>query len=150
MNFKRDKRFTQGIFKPENPDKLIGNKQPIFRSSWELRFFRWADRNANVLAWGSENIIIPYLSPLDSKVHRYFVDNFVVFAGCNGEREKFLIEIKPSKQLKQPSNDRKKTKTLLYEQKTWIINQVKWRAARDWAVKKGYKFIILTEKELGL
>ena len=143
--------FRQGVFRPQNSGKYVGSNFPQYRSSWELKFFRWADLNKNVLAWGSENIIIPYINPLDNKVHRYFVDNYVVFKDSKGEKQKFLIEIKPSKQVEKPiSSLRKKQSTVLYEQTTWITNQAKWEAAKKWAEKKGCQFIILTEKELGI
>jgi hypothetical protein len=148
---KKDKRFRQGIFKPKNKNKYIGNDSPTYRSSWELKFFRWADCNENILAWGSENIIIPYTSPLDGKVHRYFVDNFIVFRDRNGNKQKFLIEIKPSKQVAKPTTVKgKHRRTILYEQKTWVVNQAKWKAAEEWSKRKGYKFLIITEKELGI
>jgi hypothetical protein len=148
---KKDKRYRQGVFKPINNIKYIGNGNPVYRSSWELKFFRWADLNENILAWGSENIIIPYLSPLDNKVHRYFVDNFIVFLDRNKNKKKFLIEIKPSKQVEKPCITKGKRKTtILYEQKTWVVNQAKWEAAKKWSGKKGYEFLILTEKELGI
>ena len=143
--------FRQGVFRPQNSGKYVGSNFPQYRSSWELKFFRWADLNENVLAWGSENIIVPYINPLDNKVHRYFVDNYVVFKDSKGEKQKFLIEIKPSKQVEKPiSSLRKKKSTVLYEQTTWITNQAKWEAAKKWAEKKGCQFIILTEKELGI
>ena len=148
---KRDKRFRQGIFKPNNRNKFIGCEDPVYRSSYELKFFRWADTNPNILAWGSENIIIPYTSPLDGKIHRYFVDNFIIFKDKEGKKQKFLIEIKPSVQVVKPVNIAgKQRRTILYEQKTWIKNQAKWKAAEEWSKRKGYKFIILTEKELGI
>jgi hypothetical protein len=144
-------KFIQGVFKPRNPTKYIGHGDPIYRSGWELKFFRWADMNENILAWGSENVIVPYISPLDQKVHRYFVDNFVIFKDKDGNKNKFLIEIKPSKQVERPTvSNRKKKSTMIYEQTTWIINQAKWEAAKRWAEKKGYQFIVLTEKELGI
>jgi hypothetical protein len=143
--------FKQGVYKPQNSEKYIGSNYPQYRSSWELKFFRWADLTETILAWGSENIIIPYINPLDNKVHRYFVDNFVVFKDNKGDKKKFLIEIKPSKQVAKPiPNNRKKQSTMLYEQTTWITNQAKWEAAKKWSEKKGYQFIILTEKELGI
>ena len=148
---KKDKRFRQGIFKPIHSEKLIGASDPVYRSSYELKFFRWADTNSNILAWGSENIIIPYTSPLDGRVHRYFVDNFVIFKDKNNVKQKFLIEIKPAAQVAKPTNVKnKQRRTILYEQKTWIINQAKWKAAEEWSNRKGYKFLILTEKELGI
>ncbi len=148
---KKDRRFRQGIFKPIYSEKFVGAKDPVYRSSYELKFFRWADTNSNILAWGSENIIIPYTSPLDGRVHRYFVDNFVIFKDKNNVKQKFLIEIKPSSQVAKPINVKnKQRRTILYEQKTWIINQAKWKAAEEWSKRKGYKFLILTEKELGI
>ena len=85
---KKNKNFRQGVFKPINSQKYIGKGNPTYRSGWELKFFRWADLNENILAWGSENIIIPYLNPLDGKVHRYFVDNFIMFKDKNGNKNK--------------------------------------------------------------
>ena len=150
-NLKKDKRYRQGIFTPTNPNKCIGNKKPVYRSGWELKFFRWADLNENILVWGSENIIIPYVSPVDRRVHRYFVDNFIVFKDKHGNKKKFIIEIKPKKQTIKPvHSNRKKKTTMLYEQKAWVVNQAKWDAAKTWADRKGYEFIILTEKELGI
>ena len=148
---KKDKRFRQGIFNPTNPKKYVGKKNPIYRSGWELKFFRWADLNENILAWGSENIIIPYLNPLDGKVHRYFVDNYIVFKDRDGNKNKFIIEIKPSKQTIRPVKTKyKKQKTILYEQKMYIQNTAKWKAANEWAKKKGCKFLLITEKELNV
>lgn len=39
---------------------------------------------------------------------------------------------------------------MLYEQKMFIQNKAKWEAATKWALKKGCKFIIITEKELNM
>jgi hypothetical protein len=144
---KKDDRFIQGIFKPNNPKKFIG-KHAIFRSSFERKFFLWADSNPNVLEWGSENIIIPYKSPVDDRWHRYYVDNFVVLKeGAN--IVKYLVEIKPYKQTIAPvPSKRKKKSTLIYESTQWAINQAKWEAAEKYAKSKGYKFIKITEKEL--
>lgn len=143
--------FRQGVFNPTNPSKYIGNQKPIYRSGWELKFFRWADMNENILKWGSENVIIPYVNPLDGRVHRYFVDNFIVFKDNNGNHNKFLIEIKPSKQTQRPVRTKyKKNKTMIYEQKMYVQNTAKWKAANEWAKKKNCKFLILTEKELNI
>ena len=69
-------KWRQGIFVPKNQDKFIGRKA-VYRSGLELKFFRFCDSNPNVLKWGSENVIIPYRSPIDHKMHRYFVDNYI-------------------------------------------------------------------------
>jgi hypothetical protein len=144
-------KYKQGIYRPINIEKYLGKNNPVYRSGWELKFFRWADTNPNILAWGSENIIVPYINPLDQKVHRYFVDNFVVFKDKDGNKQKLLIEIKPSKQTVQPVPTKgKHKKTILYEQTTWITNQAKWIAAKEWAKRKNMEFIILTEKELNI
>ena len=70
--------WAQGIFTPKNPQKYVGKHAPKYRSGWELTFMRFCDNNINVLKWGSENVIVPYISPLDGRVHKYYVDNFVV------------------------------------------------------------------------
>ena len=89
------------------------------------------------------------MNPLDNKVHRYFVDNYIIFKDREGKENKFLIEIKPSKQTKRPIRSKnKKSSTMLYEQKMYVQNTAKWKAAEKWANKKGYKFLIITEKEL--
>lgn len=140
-------KFIQGVYKPINPQKFMG-KQAVYRSSFELKFFKWADINPNVLKWGSENVIIPYISPVDGRVHRYFVDNIIhLREGANISR--YLIEIKPSKQTIAPTpSKRKKATTVLYEKVTYAVNSAKWDAAKDYAKMHGMKFQILTEREL--
>ena len=143
----RDLRFKQGIYTPKNAQKFL-NKKPIYRSSWERKFMHWCDHNNNVLVVGSENVIVPYKSPIDGKVHRYYVDNFVVIQEGT-KTTKYLIEIKPKKQTEQPTpSKRKKPTTVLYEQVTWAINQAKWAAAKEYANKKEYNFLLLTEDQL--
>ena len=140
--------FKKGLFRPKNKNKYIGQKHPGYRSSWELYFFQWCDRNPNVLEWASEAVIVPYISPLDNKVHRYFVDNILILKE-GSKNVKYLVEIKPYKQTIPPNaTRRKKRETLLHEQATYEVNKVKWEAASEWAKKNGYKFIIITEKEL--
>tara|TARA_R110002012_G_C11647515_1_gene611143 strand:+ start:1790 stop:2230 length:441 start_codon:yes stop_codon:yes gene_type:complete len=140
------KKWRQGIFVPKNQNKFIGTKA-TYRSGLELKFFRFCDDSPNVLKWGSENVIVPYRSPLDNKMHKYYVDNLVVIK--EGEEiKKYLVEIKPYKQTKKPQTKYRKKSHLLYEQRAYITNQAKWHAARDYCKKCGYAFIIITEKEL--
>ena len=62
-------------YKPSFPKKYKGNPNNIIcRSTWERRFCRWCDLNENILEWGSEEFFIPYISPVDHRVHRYFPD----------------------------------------------------------------------------
>ncbi len=140
--------YKQGAYSPLNSEKYIGTRPIIYRSGWELKFFRWCDKNKNVLKWGSESVVIPYISPLDGRPHRYFVDN-VVFIQEGDNMVKYLIEIKPKKQTVPPTRSkRKKRSTMLYESNMFVINQSKWEAAEKWCKKKGYKFLILTEDQL--
>ena len=61
----------KGRYRISNPVKYRGNiHDVIYRSSWELKFMKWCDTNISVLEWGSETMVIPYKSPVDSKVHR--------------------------------------------------------------------------------
>ena len=146
MNISKNSKYRQGIFYPKNTDKFVGTSA-IYRSGLELKFMRFCDNNPNVIKWGSENVIIPYLSPIDNKVHRYFVDNFVVIK--EGEKiGKYLIEIKPSKQTVRPTTRYKKKEHIIFEQSMFIVNQAKWSAAREYCKKKGLEFLILTEKDL--
>lgn len=148
LPLKRDKRFRQGIYKPKHPEKFIG-KYAIYRSGLECKFFQFCDNNPNVVRWGSENIKIPYVSKIDNRWHTYYVDNYVEI--MEGKiLMKYLVEIKPFKQTKKPeAKQGKKKSSLLYEQTQWIINhESKWPAAQKFCKDRGWKFLILTEKEL--
>lgn len=141
--------FRQGVYRPQNHNKYRGKTYPVYRSGWELKFFKWCDNNPNILAWNSESVIIPYTSPLDNRIHRYFVDGLITIKEKTGIKT-YLIEIKPSSQVSPPVQKKyKKRKTMLYEQRTYVLNRAKWDAAEKWASKKGIEFKILTEKELG-
>lgn len=142
----RDERFKQGVYKPVN-NKYTGKSHPKYRSSWELKFFRWCDLNQNVVSWNSENVIIPYRIG-NGKPRRYIVDNTVVMKQ-KGRLIKYLIEIKPYVQTQPPKpHGNKKRSTLIYEQYTYAKNKSKWQAAQQWCKKQGYEFLIITEREL--
>ena len=142
--------YKQGIYKPVNSKKYTGRGIPEYRSSWELKFFQWCDKNSNVLEWSSESVIVPYKSPVDNRYHRYYVDNAVALKEGN-EVVRYLVEIKPHKQTQPPKESkRKKKSTILYEKMTYAVNQAKWEAANKFANTKNMKFIILTENELNI
>lgn len=145
---KKNPKYKQGIFTPISSNKYIGSRPIYYRSSLELDVFRMLDRNSNILSWGSESIIIPYKSPIDNKIHRYFVDlNFTLL--INNKQEKFLVEIKPHSQTLQPTpSNRKSSKTIIYENVMYTINKAKWSAAEEWCKENKYKFLILTEKHI--
>jgi hypothetical protein len=146
---KRTVKFKQGIFRPNYPEKYKGTLPILYRSSYELKYFRWCDHNPAVISWGSESIIIPYQNPLTGKVSRYFVDSNITIKTKNNELKKYLIEIKPSIQT-MPPKPGKNTRALLRRQAEYVKNRAKWEAAAQWSKKKGYEFTILTEKHLGL
>jgi len=142
----RDKRFKQGVYRSTS-NKYAGKSDPIYRSSWELKFFRWCDLNPNVVKWCSENVTIPYRIG-NGKPRRYIVDNVVHLKTPAGIK-KYLVEIKPHVQTQPPKpHGNKKRSTVIYEQYTYAKNQSKWKAAAQWCKKHGYEFLILTEKHL--
>jgi hypothetical protein len=146
MNLQKNNKYRQGVFTPVNKSKFLG-VSAIYRSGLELKFMRFCDSNQNVIKWGSENVVIPYISPLDGRAHKYYVDNFVIIK--EGEEiKKYLIEIKPSKQTVPPVTKYKKKEHLIYEQSMYVKNQAKWQAATEFCKKKGLEFLILTEKHL--
>lgn len=140
--------YKQGIFYPQHGKKYVGKTPIIYRSGWELKFFRWCDVNENVLEWTSESVIIPYVNPLNGRPRRYFVDNSVVIK--EGDKiARYLVEIKPKKQTVPPKrSNRKKQSTMLYESTMYVQNKAKWEAAEKWCKKRRYKFLILTEDQL--
>jgi len=141
----------KGKFKTKNPAKYQGDiTNIVYRSLWELRFMKWCDNNTSVLEWGSETIIVPYISPLDRKVHRYFVDFYIKVKNKNGEIQKYLVEIKPERFTKPPVIPAKKTKRFVDEVFQWGVNEAKWKAAFEFCKDRNMTFMILTEKDLGL
>jgi hypothetical protein len=143
--------FYQGKYRVRNPEKYVGDYgNVVFRSLWERKFMVWCDTNPSVLKWGSEIYPIKYFSKIDGKVHRYFIDFFVQIRKADGSIQNLAIEIKPFSQTQPPVRGKKREKTYIQECLTYQINQDKWAAAREWAEKNGFEFIILTEYELGL
>jgi hypothetical protein len=148
---KNGKAPYQGKFYPANPKKYVGNVDNIiFRSGMELRLFKHLDLRQNVLEWSSEELAIPYVSPLDNKIHRYFPDALVKSQYPDGTTKVFLFEIKESTQLNppKPPKTKKGEKRFIREMKTYKINDSKWKAARQVCAKNGWEFQFLTEKDL--
>lgn len=144
------KRY-QGFFKPKNPSKYIGDPTNIvYRSSWELKLMLYLDTHKDIIEWGSEEIIIPYISPLDNKVRRYFPDFIIKKINRDGKKETALIEVKPAAQTKPPPKQEKITKRYITEVRTWGVNEAKWKAAEEYCKDRNWKFYIFTEKELGI
>jgi hypothetical protein len=139
----------RGRYNPKNPKKYKGDpKNIIYRSSWELKFMIYCDNNENILEWGSEEIFIPYVSPVDGKKHRYFPDFYIKTLNREGKIKKYLVEVKPLYQVVGPQVQQKRTKKYINEVMTYAVNQAKWKAAKEFCSDQLWEFIILTEKEL--
>ena len=110
----------------------------------------YCDLNENIIEWGSEEIALPYRSPLDNKIHRYFPDFYIKVKENNGSIKRYLIEIKPKKQTVEPKVQKRKTKSYIYEVTEYAKNQAKWRAAEEFCKDRMWEFKVLTEDELGI
>jgi hypothetical protein len=140
-----------GKFSPKNTNKYLGDPTNIwYRSLWERRVMVYLDENSNVIEWSNEEIIIPYLSPVDNKIHRYFPDFFVRLRNKQGLIESTIIEVKPSSQTKPPKMQKRTTRKYITEVMTWGVNEAKWKAADIYCKDRGWKFVVVTEKDLGI
>lgn len=140
--------FYKGKYKVKNPEKYVrkaGLNDIVYRSSWELFVMKWCDKNPDVISWGSEEVIIPYISKVDNKRHRYFLDFYIKFKN----NKIYLVEVKPKYQTAEPKPGLKKSKKkLLSEVTTYATNVSKWAAARAFAVERNAEFHIWTEDDL--
>ena len=143
--------YVQGLYQPKNPEKYIGDKtQIIYRSSWELRSFKWCDNTESIIQWSSEPFPIQYFDQSTNKIRRYFPDLFVKIRDKQGIIKTYLIEIKPEKQTNSPKKGKKKTSTYLNEVATYKKNLSKWQQAEKFCESNNMIFKIITEKELGI
>jgi hypothetical protein len=141
----------KGKFQPSYPKKYKGDPTNIiYRSLWERKFMVYCDLNENILEWGSEEIVVPYRSPVDNRYHRYFPDFYIKFKESSGKIKRMIVEIKPQKQCVEPKVQKRKTKAYIYEVVEYAKNQAKWEAAKEWCLDRGYEFKVLTENELGI
>lgn len=141
----------KGKYQPSFPQKYKGNPSNIiYRSLWERKFMKYCDTNENILEWGSEEIVVPYRSPVDNRIHRYFPDFYIKFKDRNGKIKKYIIEIKPKKQCVEPKVQKKKTKGYIYEVVEYAKNQAKWAAAKEFCEDRQWQFKVFTEDELGI
>jgi hypothetical protein len=147
----------KGKFKPKNPKKYKGNPTNIiYRSLLERRFMVYLDENPPILKWSSEEIIIPYYSPVDNRVHRYFPDFYMMYRNVKGDIIETLVEIKPFSQCSPPNPKRKltkkgrKSKRYLKEVNTYIINEAKWKQAMKFCEDRNWSWKIITEKEINI
>lgn len=132
-----------GKFIPKNPQRYAGNPNNImFRSTWELRVMQFFDTSQSVIKWASEEVKIPYVSPLDGLVHNYYPDFIVIYTDKSGAIQKDLVEVKPASQslAEKAKSDRDKAALL--------VNLAKWKFAEQWAKQRGMNFRVITENSI--
>jgi hypothetical protein len=138
-------------YKPSFPKKYKGDPNTIIcRSSWERLFCRYCDLNENILEWGSEEFYIPYISPVDKRVHKYYPDFIIKVKESTGKIKTYVIEVKPEKQTRPPVKKSRATKSYIHECVTYEVNQAKWKAAKEFCDDRLIEFKVITENELGI
>ena len=138
---------VRGRFKPKNPEKYRGDvTQIVFRSSWEIKVMRRLDEDPNVVEWSSECVVIPYKDKSTGRMRRYFPDFYV----RRRDEKCLIVEVKPAKESVPPVREGKSEQRFLKECLTYAKNQSKWEAAREWCGRRGWEFLVITERELGI
>jgi hypothetical protein len=145
-------KFKQGFYKCANPSKYKGDPTRIvYRSGWERKLMFKLDQHPDIIEWSSEGVIVPYISPMDNKMHRYFIDFYVKYKQRDGTIRTLLIEVKPYAQTLPPVRKKHmKERRYITEVMTYGTNQKKWEAAKAFANKRGWCFEVWTEKELAI
>ena len=142
-------KFYTGRYRPLHPEKYRGDTGAIiYRSSWERVVMKWLDTHPSVLWWGSESFPIPYMSPVDGKIHKYFPDMIVRFRRKDQTEKTYILEIKPSKETTLRPAPQRSSRAFLREALTYSINTAKWEAAQKLCLRHGWQFVIITEQQL--
>ena len=114
----------------------------------------YLDRHPHVMKWSSEEVVIPYKSPIDGRLHRYFPDFYMKYKNKQNMIVEELIEVKPFSQCSPPNPKKKLTKTgrtskrYLKEVQTYMVNDAKWTQAMSFCKDRQWKWRILTEKDI--
>jgi len=136
-------KFAKGKFTPKNPEKYVGLKNPLYRSSWEWAFMNFCDNNPSIQRWASESIKIPYRNPVTNRQTVYVPDFFIQYVDKVGRMHSELIEIKPQNQQVMEKVGRNAARATAY-----VVNQAKWAAATSWCKNNGIKFRVLNETDI--
>lgn len=142
-------KTKQGYYIAKNVNKYKGDPSKIiFRSSWEYKFATWLDINDNVIEWATEPFSIKYFYKADTKIHRYYPD-FYFSMNVNGEIKKYIVEVKPSKDLRWPDKPKRITekteRNYYYQISQYTKNYDKWETIKQWCKANGFTFYFLTE-----
>lgn len=136
-------KFAQGRFEMKNPDKYVGKKTPLARSSWEFIFMRMLDEHPGVQSWASESIQIPYRDPLSGRNTIYVPDFFIVYIDKNKSKHAELVEVKPTNQTLREAVGKSR-----YNQEQYVRNLAKWEAANAWCKQQGIRFRVVNESDI--
>lgn len=136
-------KFSKGVYKIKNPEKYVGSKLPMYRSSWEYTFMTFCDNNPSVQQWSSESVKIPYRDPLTGKQTVYVPDFLIVYVDRSMKKHAELIEIKPANQMLKERVGKNP-----YNQAQYVKNMAKWEAAGRWCQQQGIKFRIINESDI--
>lgn len=140
-----------GKFQPKHPEKYKGDpSRIIYRSLWEFKLMKYLDSHSDVVSWASEEFCIPYRSPIDGRMHRYFPDFWVKKINKSGIIEQVVIEVKPQKHIDPPKEPKRKTRRYMGEVARHAINMRKFEVAERFCSERGMKFQLITEKELNI
>jgi len=139
----------KGKYRIKNIKKYKGDPTNVtYRSLWERKFMKYCEENPHILEWSSEEIIIPYRSPIDRKIHKYYPDFLIKIRNSKNIIENILIEIKPKKQTTPPKKPNRMSKKYINEVYTYGVNEAKWKAAEEYCKDRKWKFEIITEDHL--
>lgn len=157
-----NRKYKQGKYLVQNPQKYIGTTPVLYRSSWEYAFCKFCDMNENVIRWSAESLEIPYqitngLGQIEN--HRYYPDFYVETIDPNNSEthNRLIIEIKPKSETSYPTPPKRQTLKMLenyeYSLKMFKKNLHKWSYTKEWCERRNLIFKIITEewlKEKGL
>lgn len=137
------RKFAKGKYEMKHPEKYLGKRPPMYRSSWEWNFMNFCDTNKGIIKWASEAITIPYKDPLTNRNTIYIPDFFIQYLDKNNKLIVELIEIKPASQhiLERVGKNK-------YNQAQFVKNQAKFAAAHAYCSQNGIKFRIINENDL--
>jgi len=136
-------KYSQGLYEPKNPQKYAGKGSIRYRSSWELKFMQFLDSHPSVKHWASESISIPYKNPIVNKTKNYVPDFFIVYEDANGNRKAEIVEIKPYKETSLEAAGRSQKNQIQA-----VVNQAKWKAAKEFCDRNGISFRVVTEHDM--
>ena len=134
---------AKGRYIPKNPEKCVGQLDPVYRSSWEHTFMLFCDNNPAIEQWASEAVKIPYRDPLTGKNTVYVPDFLIVYSDKNQKRHAEMIEIKPNNQAVKESVGKNP-----HNQAAYVKNMAKWEAASAWCKARGIQFRVVSERDI--